>query len=660
MEKPSIKVDKSLGKRSRPEGDVFPVLRVRVEGLKIILQKERSFQDRSQYIGIYKNNDLIVNTLTPKLTKNSKKEISTQEVTSSPLKASSISPSTDIISTEVPNSKQVTWLPEFESEDSESTLNREFPDYWEEDQDSSHSNSTEQREASSYARFNLFDSQEFKKQQQSSLLNLQKSNLIIKQPTQEHHYPLRRVFDSFHHINSTKKNPKLRNTSHNTDPTCLEGRIYELIDNNNRPYQIRVTNKSILNSLSTNKINSKSFSSFPYNFEHSPHNTFSKELRKALFNRASKNFSKRYVNLTHSLKNPSQTPNNSGGRKGLPSSEDPIEIDYKRHFIKCKQSTANLRLKRTFGISYVKPSESEQKGVDFYYPKLPPITIQGSSTLPSPKEDNFDYSKSIEHLFDPNQWFIIVLRHANHEIEMKDYILNSQNVRIDPKQIQEYILVKGLNSLWPFFQNRSFIGILLKYGDNHTSGGYRILESIVNKKNEIFLKNVNEQLKESKLDSTHIKKIIQESEIILSFYMKQSLNSKKSYLKSAPCNFNTEIYLNTSSKKTKLKRPGRIPKPKFRNLTDLQKYEAYRISKMTCPFSKETFFDDINTKIEQQMLPEGRVGIQRLEEIASNIYDQLLEEYSNKNIVCSDSFPEEVKREEDSSGNDGTAPESGL
>ncbi len=46
-----------------------------------------------------------------------------------------------------------------------------------------------------------------------------------------------------------------------------------------------------------------------------------------------------------------------------------------KHFIRRKQSQANINLKRTCGVSYVKPTESEQKNVDHIFRKLTPLVF---------------------------------------------------------------------------------------------------------------------------------------------------------------------------------------------------------------------------------------------------------------------------------------------
>jgi len=51
----------------------------------------------------------------------------------------------------------------------------------------------------------------------------------------------------------------------------------------------------------------------------------------------------------------------------------------KNHFIRKKVQNANANLKRTCGVSYVKPTESFQKYVDHIWKALPPLIFQCSS-----------------------------------------------------------------------------------------------------------------------------------------------------------------------------------------------------------------------------------------------------------------------------------------
>ncbi|KRX03609.1 WD40-repeat-containing domain [Pseudocohnilembus persalinus] len=95
----------------------------------------------------------------------------------------------------------------------------------------------------------------------------------------------------------------------------------------------------------------------------------------------------------------------------------------KNHFIRKKQSTASVNLKRTCGVSYVKPTESEQLNISHIYDTLPPLVYQCSS--------------GCERL---------------EQFEMAN---------------GKFFLLKNMNQLWPFFIDKMFLCIHLFFDYNN-------------------------------------------------------------------------------------------------------------------------------------------------------------------------------------------------
>ena len=117
----------------------------------------------------------------------------------------------------------------------------------------------------------------------------------------------------------------------------------------------------------------------------------------------------------------------------------------KRHFIKQRLAQANIRLKRTFGISYVKQRESKQNGVEGIYRQVPPMVIQCSSMIqPFSESENpsliHQLQEEIETLFAstaPNSPLgdsagrVFNVMPAIHETCFRDYLLELTSNRLN-------------------------------------------------------------------------------------------------------------------------------------------------------------------------------------------------------------------------------------
>ena len=97
----------------------------------------------------------------------------------------------------------------------------------------------------------------------------------------------------------------------------------------------------------------------------------------------------------------------------------------KNHFIKHKQSQANLKLKRQSGISYVKPTESRQTHVNHIYDPLTPLAIQCSNSVDIIPESNEFLMTVIDRVFydyDDKNPLIICVIPAAQETQYRNFL----------------------------------------------------------------------------------------------------------------------------------------------------------------------------------------------------------------------------------------------
>lgn len=121
----------------------------------------------------------------------------------------------------------------------------------------------------------------------------------------------------------------------------------------------------------------------------------------------------------------------------------------KRHLIKQKQVQANFRLKRTFGVSYVKQRESRQVGVSSIYKPVPPLVIQCSTMVDPYKETerpelHQEIKRKIDQFFS-SDCFVVNTMPAVQETCFRDYLLDLAN--FETCQSKEVNLPESMQSL---------------------------------------------------------------------------------------------------------------------------------------------------------------------------------------------------------------------
>jgi len=132
----------------------------------------------------------------------------------------------------------------------------------------------------------------------------------------------------------------------------VPGEIYTIVDNQNKDMPIRIRDAARVLMLPTSDTPSSNSSTHCVN----------SDLRSILYR------SVPFSSIHTTQYEPATLQSNN-------------EDNPKRHFIKQKLSQANLRLKRTFGISYIKQCESRQSGVSTIYAPIPPMVIQCSTLI---------------------------------------------------------------------------------------------------------------------------------------------------------------------------------------------------------------------------------------------------------------------------------------
>lgn len=122
-----------------------------------------------------------------------------------------------------------------------------------------------------------------------------------------------------------------------------------MVDNNNQKVMVDLITPDMT-------INQKNIKSVP--------NPFNRKLRRFFFENSQfyKNYTSNYEPIY--LQERNQEKPDAPGED--PSDRLPSDA-HKKHFIKTKHTQANMRLKRTYGVSYIKPTESHQENVTGIY-----------------------------------------------------------------------------------------------------------------------------------------------------------------------------------------------------------------------------------------------------------------------------------------------------
>lgn len=130
-----------------------------------------------------------------------------------------------------------------------------------------------------------------------------------------------------------------------------------------------------------------------------------------------------------------------------------VEHESKGHFIRKKQSAVNI--KRSCGVTYVKPTESKQKGVRHEFTPLPPLAFQvGTVNRIIPEEEKplyFSLAQSIlTQILNPESLLRVTVHENYLEEDIKNCVLGFKNDG-------EEIFVQGLSDLWRVLGKDNFV-----------------------------------------------------------------------------------------------------------------------------------------------------------------------------------------------------------
>lgn len=129
------------------------------------------------------------------------------------------------------------------------------------------------------------------------------------------------------------------------------------------------------------------------------------------------------------------------------------ERDSKAHFIRKKQSAVNI--KRSCGVTYVKPTESKQLGVRHEFSPLPPLAFQvGTVDRIIPQDEKTQYfnlaKDIIKEIFESNKLIRATIQVGFSEEDLKKYILGE-------KTDGEEVFIKGPKELWRLLGKDNFV-----------------------------------------------------------------------------------------------------------------------------------------------------------------------------------------------------------
>ncbi|CAK78674.1 unnamed protein product (macronuclear) [Paramecium tetraurelia] len=190
--------------------------------------------------------------------------------------------------------------------------------------------------------------------------------------------------------------------------------------------------------------------------------------------------------------------------------KDPEDYTKKQHFIRQKQSQANLNLKRTCGVSYVKKSESEQKDVSHIFKKLPPLVYQCSSGCQPIAGYDEAFDNLFQNLLNGKNLIVFTLFNSSDESALREYLL-FPHLRNKISRERVMMARKFLN-LWMLFQDALCLVIHYNYDENQLLRPIQL--------------NEQEDIKQQLVD------FICESEISICLLFKKSVSGRKAFLKS--------------------------------------------------------------------------------------------------------------------------------
>lgn len=197
----------------------------------------------------------------------------------------------------------------------------------------------------------------------------------------------------------------------------------------------------------------------------------------------------------------------------------------KAHFIRKKQSCASINLKRTCGVSYIKPSESQQLNVSEVFSRLPPLVYQCSSECDE-IADISQFEAEFLRVFAAGKPLLCTVFEAEDE-QVREYLqFPEKRPAISQGRV---VIARSYKDLWPLFLDKFFVIVHLFHDSEKIVVNYQ--------ENEDLLRN-----------PANSQEILKKSRLQLVIQLKKNLSGKKSYVKTLGAEFNS--FLEAKSEET--------------------------------------------------------------------------------------------------------------
>ena len=231
----------------------------------------------------------------------------------------------------------------------------------------------------------------------------------------------------------------------------------------------------------------------------------------------------------------------------------------KTHITKRKCSNGQIVLKRRFGISYIKPRRLLQNGVSEVYKPLPNLVIQASKKCELQKELLQGFAKSIQQGFFQTRNFAIVNKtktkrrrgrpskprasntrnlgfamQAAKEVDFREFLENPESR--SSKYLSGHFGFNHIQDMQDLFKHEVFAAFYLH------CPFVKSRRRVSRRSQQSWIQPLTIPIQENDTDfADKIQNIVAESDLMITVYGKNSLNSKKCFLKGVPVALNGKM-----------------------------------------------------------------------------------------------------------------------
>lgn len=214
-----------------------------------------------------------------------------------------------------------------------------------------------------------------------------------------------------------------------------------------------------------------------------------------------------------------------------------------------------------------------------------------------------DLTTQLDNFFKKDEFYLISIIKSKSELDFRQYIEKRGN-RLSEEI--DYFLIKGFETLWPFFTNDHFIAIHCNIDLNLT------IKSSLN----------NEKI----LDKHDLKKILLDCDLVIGILTKPSLNSKRSYLETVPILLEKAKYLTKRIRlgSQQIKKTKKIKKLSFGDSKELIKNWSQKLEnaiKNEKKINKEIYV--VKRKGENSKKPKNKIEPINSHEQENNISKEI-------------------------------------